>query len=79
MNCAFLEADPLHPPANIDKMSGGTPLTDVDREPWLEDIAVQDHERTLREHFGSTGPTFDINLFGIARSREKYQGQICPS
>ena len=26
MNCAFLEGDALHPPANIDKMSAGTPL-----------------------------------------------------
>ena len=62
MNCAFLEGDALHPPANIDKMSGGTPLSDVDREPWLVDIAVQDCERTLREHFGPTGLTFDITL-----------------
>ena len=38
MNCAFLEADTLHSPANIAKMSGGTPLTDADRTPWLAAI-----------------------------------------
>ncbi|MEV8435958.1 gluconokinase [Actinosynnema sp. NPDC051121] len=29
------EADEFHPPANIAKMSAGTPLTDADRAPWL--------------------------------------------
>lgn len=32
------EADEFHPPANIEKMSAGTPLTDADRAPWLEAI-----------------------------------------
>ena len=31
----FLEADTLHPAANIAKMSGGAPLEDADRAPWL--------------------------------------------
>lgn len=32
------EADEFHPAANITKMTAGTPLTDVDRGPWLEAI-----------------------------------------
>ncbi|KAM5534582.1 hypothetical protein V8D89_011786 [Ganoderma adspersum] len=32
----YIEGDALHPPENIAKMSAGTPLTDADREPWLE-------------------------------------------
>ena len=32
----FYDADHFHPPANIDKMRGGTPLDDSDREMWLE-------------------------------------------
>lgn len=32
---AFIDGDDLHPPANIEKMSAGTPLTDEDRAPWL--------------------------------------------
>ncbi|NHN89232.1 gluconokinase [Acetobacter conturbans] len=32
----FQEGDALHPPENIEKMAGGTPLTDKDRFPWLE-------------------------------------------
>ena len=31
----FMDGDDLHPQANIDKMSSGQPLTDDDREPWL--------------------------------------------
>ncbi|HEY3951040.1 gluconokinase [Phenylobacterium sp.] len=32
---AFLEADDLHPPANVEKMRAGVPLDDADRAPWL--------------------------------------------
>jgi len=31
----FIEADDLHPPANVAKMSAGIALTDADRAPWL--------------------------------------------
>lgn len=36
----LLEGDKFHPPANVDKMSHGTPLTDEDRWPWLRAIAA---------------------------------------
>jgi gluconokinase len=32
----FIEADDFHSGANIDKMRRGEPLTDEDRQPWLE-------------------------------------------
>ncbi len=31
----YAEADAFHPPANIEKMAAGYPLTDEDRRPWL--------------------------------------------
>ncbi len=31
----FIEGDRLHDEASVTKMAGGTPLTDVDRWPWL--------------------------------------------
>jgi gluconokinase len=37
---AYQEGDALHPPANVAKMSAGTPLTDSDRWPWLHAIAA---------------------------------------
>jgi gluconokinase len=36
LGLTFIEGDDLHPPANIVKMSSGTPLDDDDRRPWLE-------------------------------------------
>jgi carbohydrate kinase (thermoresistant glucokinase family) len=35
----YADGDWFHPPANIEKMRGGTPLTDADRLPWLQAIA----------------------------------------
>ncbi len=37
----YREGDDLHPPANVEKMRGGTPLTDADRLPWLHKIAAE--------------------------------------
>ncbi|SDZ50004.1 gluconate kinase, SKI family [Jannaschia faecimaris] len=34
----FIDGDDLHPKANIEKMSAGTPLTDEDRWPWLQAV-----------------------------------------
>jgi carbohydrate kinase (thermoresistant glucokinase family) len=41
----FLEADELHPQANVAKMASGVPLTDADRWPWYERIVTE-----LRRH-----------------------------
>jgi carbohydrate kinase (thermoresistant glucokinase family) len=41
LGCRFLEGDDLHPPANVEKMRSGTPLTDADRLPWLSRIAQE--------------------------------------
>jgi gluconokinase len=32
----FEDADHFHPTSNIEKMASGTPLTDDDRDPWLD-------------------------------------------
>jgi gluconokinase len=34
----FADADDYHPAANIEKMRSGVPLTDADRQPWLDRI-----------------------------------------
>lgn len=36
LDVPFVDADDLHPPTNVAKMSAGTPLTDDDRMPWLD-------------------------------------------
>jgi len=41
----YAEGDDFHPPANIAKMSAGTPLDDADRAPWLDAIGAWAHDR----------------------------------
>jgi gluconokinase len=35
----YQEGDDLHPPANVEKMRSGQPLSDEDRFPWLRAVA----------------------------------------
>lgn len=37
----FSEGDSYHPPANIQKMQSGIPLTDTDRADWLQQLKQQ--------------------------------------
>ncbi len=37
----YQEGDALHPPANVEKMKSGQPLSDADRLPWLHRIAAK--------------------------------------
>lgn len=47
---AFEEGDTLHPEANVAKMRAGLPLTDADRQPWLERVAAWiDGQRARKE------------------------------
>jgi carbohydrate kinase (thermoresistant glucokinase family) len=41
LGCQFQEGDDLHPRENVEKMHGGTPLTDADRMGWLHKIAEE--------------------------------------
>lgn len=36
----FVDADDLHPQANVELMAAGTPLTDADRWPWLDAVGA---------------------------------------
>ena len=38
MGWEFADGDDYHPPANVEKMRNGIPLTDSDRELWLESL-----------------------------------------
>ena len=39
--CPFADGDEFHSASNIAKMRAGTPLTDADRQSWLEAIAAR--------------------------------------
>jgi gluconokinase len=44
LHAPFLDGDDYHPPANVAKMSAGTPLTDEDRWPWLQKLGEALHK-----------------------------------
>lgn len=44
----YVEGDDLHPKSNVDKMTSGHPLTDADREPWLELIRTTAEDLTVK-------------------------------
>lgn len=46
----FIDGDRLHPERNVTLMAAGQPLTDADREPWLDRVAA-----TLTEHAAAGG------------------------
>ncbi|KAL1756269.1 P-loop containing nucleoside triphosphate hydrolase protein [Schizophyllum commune] len=48
LGLSFKDADDMHPKANVEKMSNGIPLTDADREPWLE-LIRKTAEKTVGE------------------------------
>ena len=50
LDWTFVDADDLHTPGNIRKMSSGTPLTDEDRLPWLRRVreTMDEHARAGR-------------------------------
>ena len=40
LHVQFLDGDDYHPPANVEKMRAGIPLSDEDRWPWLEKLSL---------------------------------------
>jgi gluconokinase len=51
----FLDADELHPAANVAKMARGEALTDTDRWPWLEAVAYWIRARVAAGESGVIG------------------------
>ena len=47
----FLDADDLHSEQNVRKMRAGTPLTDMDRRPWLDAVG-REMARLAHDHRG---------------------------
>jgi gluconokinase len=64
---AFLDADQFHPPANVDKMRAGQPLTDTDRAPWLDRIV--DELRAILDRGESA-------VLACSALRAAYRGRI---
>jgi carbohydrate kinase (thermoresistant glucokinase family) len=65
----WIEADSLHPPENVAKMSGGVPLTDADRAGWLRTI----RERIEAALAASPGRPVVVACSALKRG---YRGQL---
>lgn len=86
----FHEGDKFHPPANVAKMTGGTPLDDEDRWPWLNAIAAEiDRTRArgeamvvacsaLKRAYRNIiiGPRADVRLAYLRGTRELIEQRI---
>lgn len=46
LGCEFLDADEFHPPENVARMAAGLPLSDEDRQPWLERLNEEVRKRS---------------------------------
>jgi gluconokinase len=62
----YRDGDSFHPPANVEKMRAGTPLTDEDRWPWLAAIAAWINAHRLE---GTTGIVACSALRRVYRDR----------
>jgi gluconokinase len=49
LGVVFFEGDAFHPESNVQKMSGGIPLTDADRLPWVAAIADAVNEAAMSQ------------------------------
>jgi carbohydrate kinase (thermoresistant glucokinase family) len=58
----FLDADAFHPPENVARMKAGIPLSDAEREPWLDRLAGR-----LGEALDDAGPGVVLACSALAR------------
>jgi gluconokinase len=64
LHCCLLEGDSFHSPANIAKMSCGSPLTDADRTPWLA---------AIRAHLMSEAKRGQCAVLACSALKQKYR------
>jgi gluconokinase len=70
----FVDADDHHSPDNIAKMAAGTPLTDADRQPWLDRL----HEIIAR-HLAQQGLPLVLACSALRRRhRDRLRGRFPP-
>lgn len=67
LDIPFYDGDDFHPPANVEKMSYGVPLTDDDRQLWLAAI-----NRKIREHVQAGASA----VFACSALKHAYRQQL---
>jgi gluconokinase len=69
----FIDGDDLHPKANVEKMSAGHPLTDADREPWLELIRTTAEHRAAEQQIDPSDTTRAGLIVGCSALKKYYR------
>jgi len=62
LHCEFLEGDSLHSKVNVEKMTRGVALTDIDRMPWLAAI------RAHMQHASAAGRSLVVACSALKES-----------
>ena len=70
LHWAFYEGDEFHTKHNIELMRHGTPLTDADREPWLQALA---------RLIANTIANHDHAVLACSALRQRYRDTLTPS
>jgi gluconokinase len=70
LHCGFYDGDDYHPAANIAKMRRGEPLTDQDREPWLD---------RLRQLIGDKLAAGESAVIACSALRAAYRARLIPA
>ncbi len=71
----FIEADSMHPKANLEKMAAGIPLNDDDRWPWLDAMGAK-LEEVRRDGHGVIATCSALKHSYRDRLRAKVTGPI---
>ncbi len=66
INIPFYDADDYHPRSNIEKMSSGEPLNDLDRQPWLKTV-----NEVAKKSLDTGG-----GVFACSALKEKYRSTL---
>jgi len=63
----FFDADDWHPQANLRKLEAGIPLTDADREPWLE---------RMRRNIIDSAPVGKLTVLACSALKRDYRRRL---
>ncbi|KAI7827794.1 P-loop containing nucleoside triphosphate hydrolase protein [Kickxella alabastrina] len=75
-NAPFIDADSLHPPANIALMKSGTALTDSNRWPWLK-LVREEIEKKSKSVLASSDASSNRSAGGEARDERRLLYVVC--
>ncbi len=70
LGARFIEGDSFHPAENVQRMSAGIPLTDADRQPWLE---------RLRDELSTTHSNGSQAVLSCSALKKSYRQTLASS